>query len=149
VVVINKLDREEVRATERDIKTAFAQDGISPLFISAKTGEGTTELVRQCWEILEQERGKENEVNEQKVPLFRPEPDRRRFDIVPEADGAFRVNGPQIEAFVEMMDLDDTAAMDEVYRWLGRRGVAAALKNAGLEDGNTIRVGHHEWQWQV
>lgn len=150
IVVINKIDRDSVRADQAAIRTAFAQHGHAPRFLSAASGEGTEDLIQQCWRELERLRA---EADAQQPtappPTLRPQPDRRRFAVARESDGALRVEGAQIETFVQMMDLEDEAAMDEVYRWLARRGVNAALRKAGLDDGGTVRIGEAEWQWQV
>ena len=54
-----------------------------------------------------------------------------------------------METFIEMMDVEDEAAMEEVYRWLERRGVTGALRKAGLDEGAIVRVGASHWEWDV
>ena len=152
IVAINKTDRDDVSAAHTDIVATFAQHDITSLFISAATGDGTEELVRRCWQELERLRADEDATAAQQRAepvILRPTPDRRRFAVDREDKGVFRVEGGQVETFIQMMDLDDEAARDEVYRWLDRRGVNAALRKAGLREGDIVRIGEAEWQWQI
>ena len=57
--------------------------------------------------------------------------------------------GGVVETFIEMMDLEDDEAVAEIYRWLDRRGVSAALRRAGLEVGDEVCVGTARWEWRV
>ena len=80
--------------------------------------------------------------------IITPRPDRRRFTV--ERDGtSYRVRGGQVETFIEMMDTDDEAAMEEVYRWLDRRGVRGALRRAGMQPGDRVRIGEATWTWEA
>ncbi len=152
IVVVNKTDRDDVRAAQADLTATFAQHDITPLFLSAATGDGTEELVRRCWHELERLRVEEEAAAAEQPAepvTLRPTPDRRRYAVDREDDGAYRVQGGQVETFIQMMDLDDEAARDEVYRWLERRGVGAALRKAGLREGDTVRIGEDAWEWQI
>ena len=127
IVVINKTDRDDVSAAQADLAATFAQHDITPLFISAATGEGTEALVQRCWQELEHLRAAEETTaaNQSAEPAtLRPKPDRRRYAVTREDEGAYRVEGGQVETFIQMMDIEDDAALDEVYRWLERRGVS-------------------------
>ncbi len=152
IVVINKTDRDDVSAAQADLAATFAQHDITPLFISAATGDGTEKLVQRCWQELEHLRADEERTaadHPAEPVTLRPTPDRRRYAVSREDDGAFRVVGGQVETFIQMMDIEDDAALDEVYRWLERRGVSAALRKAGLKEGGTVRIGEGEWEWQI
>jgi GTP-binding protein len=152
IVAINKLDTDDVQLLREDIDEGFRARGVTPIYLSALTGEGVTEVVDRCTESLKEVRETEELKRQSAVRgpvVITPRPDSRRFDVVRLTDGSFRVKGRQVETFIEMMDVEDEAAMEEVYRWLDRRGVSGALRKAGLDSGDTVRVGSSHWEWDV
>ena len=68
-------------------------------------------------------------------------------DVSRDPDGAWRVAGRTVERTVAMTDLEN----DEALQWLQRRfyqlGVTAALNKAGVQMGDTVRVGSAELAW--
>ncbi len=154
IVVINKVDLEEVDLFRDDITKQFSALEQPPLFCSAASGEGADEVVQACARALSELRQQESALEESTVrrelPVVRPRQDGRRFEVEPLNEGQFRVRGAQVERFVSMMELDDDEALAETFRWLDRRGVAAALERAGCEPGDTVRIGQARirWEWE-
>jgi len=151
IVVVNKIDLGEARAGASELRRALASRGIEPLAISAESGEGTEELVERSWQELQDLRREEaaRAAERPRSPVvIAPKPDRRRFAVEREG-AAYRVRGDQVETFIEMMAMDDEAAMEEVYRWLERRGVTGALRRAGLREGGRVRIGAAQWTWEA
>ena len=147
IVVINKIDRDEVRSRIAEIETVFARRGITPLFISAAIGEGTERLVEQCAQRVQEQATEQ--VRRPEPRVLKPPADPRRYSVIQEAPRHFRVSGRQVEAFVQMMDLEDPDGRDETYRWLARRGVVAALRRAGVKPGDVVKVGNAQWEWEA
>ena len=151
IVAVNKIDIEDAQAALPDLIAALRARGSDPLSISAAGGEGTEALVERVWRTLHDLRREEaaQAAQRQREPvLIKPRPDRRRYHVEREG-AAFRVRGEQVETFIEMMDTDDEAAMEEVYRWLERRGVTGALRRAGLTPGDRVRIGEAQWAWEA
>lgn len=149
IVVVNKADLEEVDVLRDEIAETFADLEQPPLFCSAATGEGTSEVVRACASALAELREQEPP-RERSVPVVRPRQDGRRFEVEEMSSGVFAVRGSSVERFVAMMELDEDEALAETYRWLDRRGVASALQRAGCEPGDTVRIGRSSirWEWE-
>lgn len=151
IVALNKIDTPEAQAVLADLTAALAARGIEALPISAVAGQGTEALVQRVWQQLSDLRREEaqrvaDRGREQVV--IKPRPDRRRFAVQREGE-AFRVVGGQVETFIEMMETEDDATMEEVYRWLDRRGVAGALRRAGMKPGDRVRIGKAQWTWEM
>ena len=147
VVAINKADLPEVQERRAALAAAFGEP--SALFCSALSGEGADAVVGACVERLQEARAAVAEALPP-IPTLRPRPDGRRFTVEQLRERAWRVHGAGVERFVAMMDLDDEQALAETYRWLERRGVAAALHRAGAQPGDRVRVGRSEmvWEWE-
>ena len=152
IVAINKVDLEEVDLFREEIATQFADlEGMSrpPLFCSAATGEGASALVDACASALAELR-EEEPPRAAKLPVVRPKQDGRRFEVEELGSGVFQVRGASVERFVSMMELEEDEALAETYRWLDRRGVAAALFRAGCRPGDAVRIGQSRirWEWE-
>ena len=147
IVVVNKVDLEEVDVLRDEISALFVAGEQPPLFCSAVTGEGTETVVNACATALAELREQEP-VRESKVPVVRPKQDGRRFQVEKVDDRVFAVRGASVERFVSMMELGEDEALAETYRWLDRRGVAAALHRAGCEPGHTVRIGKSRFRWE-
>ena len=149
IVVVNKVDLEEVALLQTEIAALFPDLDQPPLFCSAATGEGTDAVVQACASALADLREQEP-VRELAAPIVRPKQDSRRFDVEQAGERRYRVNGASVERFVAMMDLDNDEALAETYRWLDRRGVAAALYRAGCQPGDAVQIGRSRitWEWE-
>jgi len=149
IVVINKADLEEVDVLREEIAEAFDDLESPPLFCSAATGAGTDAVVQACASALAEWR-EAQPARELGVPVVRPRQDGRRFEVEETSSGVFAVRGSSVERFVAMMELDNDEALAETYRWLDRRGVAAALQRAGCAPGDTVRIGRSaiRWEWE-
>ena len=149
IVVINKVDLEDVALLQDEIAALFPGLEQPPLFCSAVTGEGTDAVVQACASAIEELRGAEP-ARDLAVPVVRPKQDSRRFDVERSSSGLYQVTGASVERFVAMMDLRDDEALAETYRWLDRRGVAAALYRAGCQPGDVVQIGRSRltWEWE-
>ncbi|MCY3920257.1 MAG: GTPase ObgE [Chloroflexi bacterium] len=151
IVALNKLDIGAAQEALPALHGRLRERGVEALPISAATGEGTEDLVARVWGRLADLRRDERDRAAERPagpPLITPRPDRRRFTVEQEG-AAYRVRGEQVETFIEMMDTDDEAAMEEVYRWLDRRGVRGALRRAGMKPGDRVRIGEAQWAWEA
>ena len=58
-------------------------------------------------------------------------------------DGVFEVEGRGIEMLVERHDLSNAEAVAYLERRMTEIGIVKALRKAGFEDGDEVRVGEH------
>ena len=68
------------------------------------------------------------------------------YSVEREDQGAFRVHGRGVELLFERHDLKNEEALAYLEQRLKEIGVIAALKAAGFEAGNDVRVGEHEFE---
>ncbi len=68
------------------------------------------------------------------------------YSIEREDEGAFRIVGRGVELLFERHDLKNEEALAYLEQRLREIGVVAALKAAGFEPGNDVRVGEHEFE---
>ncbi len=149
IAVINKVDLEEVDLFRDELAAQFTERGLTPIFCSAVSGEGVDAVIAACTSALADLRAQEPP-RDTSIPVVRPKQDGRRFEVADAGAGLYRVRGESVERFVAMMQLDEDEALAETYRWLDRRGVAAALHRAGCQPGDTVQIGKSriKWEWE-
>ena len=76
------------------------------------------------------------------------EPLTEGFRIEREPSGDFRVVGRPAERAVALSDLTTADAQEYVRNRLQRLGVDRALERAGAREGDTVRIGDMEFEYQ-
>ena len=66
-----------------------------------------------------------------------------------EDDGAFRIGGRGVELLFERHDTKNEEALAYLEQRLTEMGVIAALRKAGFEPGDDVRVGEHEFELHI
>ncbi len=149
VVVINKMDLPVVAARRQELKDFFEQAGISPLFISATTGQGLKELVAETQKRLKEAdlRARVAAASEVIPPkVFRPEAVNQGFGIS-KKNRSFIVSDPELEHLLDKYDLANPADTEAFYKRLVDLGIYQSIKSAGAKSGDTIITGNREWEW--
>ncbi|MBQ6678517.1 MAG: GTPase ObgE [Lachnospiraceae bacterium] len=138
ILVGSKLDAADAEAASKVRAYAGAQ-GLRYLEISAVTHEGLDALLSCVEEELEK-LPRETTVYE---PDFVYESDANAdlpFTVTREEDGVFAVEGPRIEKMLGYTNLDSEKGFDFFQRFLKDSGVLNKLHEAGIEEGDTVRM---------
>jgi GTP-binding protein len=124
----------------------------SVLAVSAATGEGLDELRTTILAALpgtapaRPERGEAGPAEfEAEHRVYRPVGE-GGYSVEREPDGGFRVLGRGVELLFERHDLRNEEALAYLEQRLEEIGVLAALRAAGFEPGDEVRVGEHEFE---
>ena len=144
LVVLNKIDLPQAQAVWPAVKKAMEARGKPILSISALTGQGVREMLGRVAEMLKALPRKEVALPEAKVLRPREE---EAFTIVRE-DGAWRVRGAKVERLAAMTNWDLDEAVQRFHRIMTRMGVTMALREAGVQIGDTVRIGKVELEWR-
>jgi GTP-binding protein len=145
IVVGNKIDMLE-KGQREAIRTRFSEHKISLRLISALTGEGTGELIYECYQKLQ-----ELKAAQPRAPLSETEDVKRRiytFSGGPEwevdlKDNSFVLMGRAVER-LSRLSLEERDAQEYLYERLEALGVMAELRRRGLREGSAIRLGEYE-----
>ncbi len=147
VVAANKIDLPGAAEACERLSSYLSCESVPVYPISAATGEGVSKLLYAVSDGLKkvaeaQERDEELGEPDHVEVVYRPE---RSEVSVRKEDGAFVVEGGGIERKVALVDLDNLDALRYVQSILRGRGVIEKLKEAGVSDGDTVRVGDTEF----
>jgi GTP-binding protein len=145
LVVVNKIDTldDELREYLRETFTEAIQ-------VSALTGEGVVELrdllEKRLREMGERETAGSNVAGPTEHRVFRPTWKGLRVGRV-EA-GTYEVSGEGVERLALRTDWESPEGVRNFQRELEKKGVVSALRRAGAEPGDEVRIGEVEFDFQ-
>lgn len=143
IIAANKMDLPEAAENLTRLKAAYGhQYEIFP--ISAATGDGLDPLIYKVAALLEElpDPTPPEDVTMDHV-IHRPEP---RFSISRE-EGIFLVGGREIKRHVAMTDMENDEAVERLQWIFKRMGIDDALKEAGIKQGDTVKIGEFEFEY--
>jgi len=146
IVALNKIDQPEVQEQLAGIKKELKKRGVTLMTISALARTNVREvLLKAAGKLAE---APPLEEIEPPMPVYRPEEDPREFSISREDDASWRVSGEAIERAAAMTYWEHYGSVRRFQKLMERLGVEEALRKAGIEEGETVRIGEFELEWQ-
>ena len=153
LVVLSKRDLvpdADAQAAVAEWSERLGGDALAVLAVSSATGAGIDELKGALFEavpaggppVAAPSTAPEFEAEHM---VYRPAGD-QGFDVERVADGVFEVRGRGIELLVRRHDLANPEALAYVEQRLREIGVLAALRSAGFEAGDEVRIGDQEFE---
>jgi GTP-binding protein len=148
LVVANKLDLAAARAALEPFQAARAGEGLPLVAISAAAGEGLPGLIRALAGMLPDASELARPPETTRVVVHRLETGPEGFSVSRETDG-FRVRGRRVERLAAQTDFQNEESAERFQRDLARLGVERELLRAGVEAGDTVRIGRQELEWEA
>jgi GTP-binding protein len=154
LVALSKRDLlppEEVDAILDEWRERLGEGPLGVVAVSSATGEGLDDLRLRILAGLpdsppaREEKRTEPADFEVEHRVYRPAGE-GGYSVEREADGGFRILGRGIELLFERHDLSNEEALAYLESRLNEIGVVAALRAAGFESGDDVRVGEHEFE---
>ena len=145
IVVLNKMDLPEAQEKWPVIEAALKARGIAPLAISAAAHQNVTTLIQRLFAAIDAmpvdvvKPGAE-------MPIYELTDEDFEFEVSEGADG-YRISGKRIERAAAMTYWDYEEAVLRFTRLLDRLGVSDALREAGVQPGDTVLIGENEFEW--
>jgi len=155
VVVLSKRDLlapEQVTEEVERWRERLGAQVVTVLAASSATGEGLDELRRALWTHLPEDAPARPEKADLGPAEFETEHRVYRpvgeggYAVEREDDGGYRVLGRGVELLFERHDLKNEEALAYLEQRLREIGVVAALRSAGFEPGDDVRIGEHEFE---
>ena len=146
IIVANKIDSMQDSTLYEELEKV-AKEHYQKIFkISGVTGEGVEELMNYVSKILKN-LPKENlvEIKEkEKVYTLKDEED---FTITKEK-GAYVVKGEKVDSIMRKVNIGDYESLFYLHRKLDEIGLNQALKKRGIKDGDIVKIGEYEMEWE-
>jgi len=115
--------------------------------ISAADGQGLEDLRVELARLLPDTESMAEPPESAGVVVHRPESMGDNFAVTREP-GGFRVRGRRIERIAAQTDFENEESAERFQRDLDRMGIDAELRRAGVEPGDTVRIGEVELEWE-
>lgn len=148
IVAANKLDLPEARAGLEQLQAALADRPV--IGISTVTNQGVPALLKAVEEALARlPRPQAPADADRSVRLYRFAPQEEDGFVVEREGDVFSVRGRRVERMVAMTNLDSDEGVEHLQKQLSRLGVFEALEKAGVEVGDTVRIGAWDVEWGV
>lgn len=146
VIAANKIDAiyDEENDNVKKIREAFPDIKVFP--ISGVSGKGIPELLYELVNILSTI-DRTPTVFEKEFEIDYSSDKNLPFTVEIDEDGVFVVEGPRIEKMLGYTNLDSEKGFDFFQKFLKTSGVLEKLEEAGIEDGNTVRMYGHEFDY--
>jgi len=151
IVALNKSDIQIDPDRYRRVREELLKNVVSAHSISAVTRVGLDVMMNDVLEavtnLAEDGLGKQTEKQEdEETEILRPKPIDSPVTVritgdkyIVEADNASRI--------AAMVDPSNWEAKAQLYGYLKRRGIIAALRKAGINSGDVFILGKKEWDW--
>ncbi len=145
IIVANKIDAMQDESLFKELEEMAKKREIPIYKISAATGEGLKDLfinVSKELKLLP----KEEIVDAEERVIYTLKEDEKGFEIN-KINGEFVVSGPDVDRLMSRVNLADNESLYYFQKMLVNLGIDAALRNAGVRDGETIRFNDWEFAW--
>jgi GTP-binding protein len=146
IVALNKMDQPQVQERYRDLKKEMKNRGYELLPVSAMARTDTRELLYKAFNKLES--APVMEEPEAPLPVYRPKEDPKQFMVTREGGNEWRVSGEGIERTAKMTYFEHSGSLRRFQKLMETLGIEAALREAGIKDGDSVRIGDYELEWQ-
>ena len=145
IVALNKIDQPEVQERLAEIQKNFKKLKVEFMTISALARTNTRELLIKAYQKLA-----ETPVEEVPAPLpvYKPKEDPRAFVVTREGANEWRISGSGIERAAKMTYWEHDGSLRRFQKIMETLGVDKALRQAGIQEGDTVAIGDFELEWQ-
>jgi GTP-binding protein len=145
VIALNKIDQPEVQERWDAVKANLQARGHEVVAISALARTDIRTVLMKAVERLAETPTLEEVAP---LPVYRPETDPNEFEISREPDGGWRISGAAIERAAKMTYWEHYGSIRRFQKIMSALKIDAALRKAGIQEGDTVYVADFELEWQ-
>lgn len=145
IIAANKMDIEGAKENLEALKKAFEPQGIKVIPISAAANDNLQILLEDISALLA--------TVPDEVIVFEPEfeeeqkIDHEAYTITNDEEGYFVVEGVGVEKMMGYTSLDTEKGFAFFQKYLRERGIIEALEDAGIAEGDTVRIYDLEFEY--
>lgn len=146
LIAANKVDciTPDMDDPLKRIEEAFPDLKVYP--ISGVTGKGIKELLFAINEVLKTV-DRSPKIFEKEMEIEYTQDQNLPFTVEIDEDGVYIVEGPRIEKMFGYTNLDSEKGFDFFQKFLKTSGVLERLEEAGISEGDTVRMYGHEFDY--
>lgn len=143
LVAVNKVDLPEMRERWPEVKESLENQGLKVIAISAATGKGIEELLEKVFSELKNAPQPQLEIPSETETLLKED---LPFSIKKEGE-VYVVSGGEAEKKIATTNFENDESVKKLLSFLQRKGLYEALKEKGIQEGDTVRIGPMEFEY--
>lgn len=150
IVALNKMDLPEVKEKWPSLQEELTSRGYQDIYaISALTKEGLKPVLYRAAQLLEEtpEYVYQSASDPEELPVYRLDSDSQDY-LVLKTDRGWRLSGAALERAAAMTYWEHYQSVRRFQRILEAMGIDVALREAGVQPGDSVFIGDHELEWQ-
>ena len=145
IIVANKMDDDEAEENLKKFQEKLGDQKVFPII--APIHEGIDAVLYAVADALETAPDFFNQEEEQESVLYTYKEDEKPFTIHNKGNGVWEVTGKKVERLVQMASFTTDDGFQRFALQIRNMGIDDALREAGCEDGDTVRLYDFEFEF--
>lgn len=145
IIVANKMDGDEAEENLKKFKEKLGDQKVFPII--APIHEGIDAVLYAVAYALETAPDFFNQEEEQESVLYTYKEEEKPFTIHNKGNGVWEVTGKKVERLVQMASFTTDDGFQRFALQIRNMGIDDALREAGCEDGDTVRLYDFEFEF--
>lgn len=145
IIVANKMDGDEAEENLKKFKEKLGYQKVFPII--APIHEGIDAVLYAVADALETAPDFFNQEEEQESVLYTYKEEEKPFTIHNKGNGVWEVTGKKVERLVQMASFTTDDGFQRFALQIRNMGIDDALREAGCEDGDTVRLYDFEFEF--
>lgn len=145
IIVANKMDGDEAEENLKKFKEKLGDQKVFPVI--APIHEGIDAVLYAVADALETAPDFFNQEEEQESVLYTYKEEEKPFTIHNKGNGVWEVTGKKVERLVQMASFTTDDGFQRFALQIRNMGIDDALREAGCEDGDTVRLYDFEFEF--
>lgn len=145
IIVANKMDGDEAEENLNKFKEKLGDQKVFPII--APIHEGIDAVLYAVADALETAPDFFNQEEEQESVLYTYKEEEKPFTIHNKGNGVWEVTGKKVERLVQMASFTTDDGFQRFALQIRNMGIDDALREAGCEDGDTVRLYDFEFEF--
>ena len=145
IIVANKMDGDEAEENLKKFKEKLGDQKVFPII--APIHEGIDAVLYAVADALEIAPDFFNQEEEQESVLYTYKEEEKPFTIHNKGNGVWEVTGKKVERLVQMASFTTDDGFQRFALQIRNMGIDDALREAGCEDGDTVRLYDFEFEF--
>jgi GTP-binding protein len=145
IIVANKSDIIQDDTQYDELEKLAKKENMELFKISAASGQGVKELMSYISKILK-ELPKDDLIEIEEKVEYTLSKNEKAFEVVKEGKN-YIVKGPAVENIMRRVNIQDRESMHYLQKRLEDSGIFTALRNAGVKEGDTVKILDWKFEW--
>lgn len=145
IIVANKMDGDEAEENLKKFKEKLGDQKVFPII--APIHEGIDAVLYAVADALETAPDFFNQEEEQESVLYTYKEEEKPFTIHNKGNGVWEVTGKKVKRLVQMASFTTDDGFQRFALQIRNMGIDDALREAGCEDGDTVRLYDFEFEF--